>query len=95
MDSGELNLDLWASEVQEHVSEEAQHDVTKQSSVLPDKPQSQPDAKPAQVPLDGGLHAWIQVVGCFFCWFNSWSVSANPLFSQTDQILTLLLFPGA
>jgi hypothetical protein len=21
---------------------------------------------------DGGLQAWLQVVGCFFCWFNTW-----------------------
>lgn len=21
---------------------------------------------------DGGLRAWLQVVGCFFFWFNSW-----------------------
>ena len=24
------------------------------------------------VPPDGGLIAWLQVLGCFFCWFNSW-----------------------
>jgi len=30
-------------------------------------PQSQ-----ASSPDDGGVTAWLQVLGCFFCWFNSW-----------------------
>lgn len=31
-----------------------------------------PPAQPAPPPQDGGLIGWLQVLGCFFCWFNSW-----------------------
>ena len=29
-------------------------------------------------PPDGGLTAWLQVLGCYFLFFNSWCVSVNP-----------------
>ena len=28
-------------------------------------------------PPDGGFQAWMQVVGVFFCWFNSWYVELH------------------
>lgn len=30
-----------------------------------------PQSKHLDFP-DGGLTAWLQVLGCFFLWFNSW-----------------------
>lgn len=30
------------------------------------------DASPSDEPPNGGLHAWLQVAGSFFLFFNSW-----------------------
>jgi len=30
-----------------------------------------PQTQAPDIP-EGGLTAWLQVLGCFFCWFNSW-----------------------
>lgn len=32
----------------------------------------------ADEPPDGGLLAWLQVLGCYFLFFNSWYVATNP-----------------
>ena len=32
----------------------------------------QPKKSTPSPPPDGGLEAWLQVAGSFFCWFNSW-----------------------
>ena len=42
--------------------------------------ESQPPADqpaPPSAPPDGGQLAWLQVLGVFFCWFNSWSVQVS------------------
>ncbi len=59
-------------------------------------------------PPDGGLQAWLQVLGCFFCWFNSWyatidfrcSLQANgeigesPTRSESSKPITKMNFCG-
>lgn len=41
-----------------------------------DKPEQAPPI-PANEPPNGGLRAWLQVVGSFFLFFNTWYVDAG------------------
>lgn len=51
------------------VEKEAPKDITETSS-------STPEVKPARTIPNGGLQAWLQVVGAFFLYFNTWGECA-------------------
>lgn len=38
---------------------------------------STPEVKPARTIPNGGLQAWLQVVGAFFLYFNTWGQCAS------------------
>jgi hypothetical protein len=52
------------------VEKEAPKDITETSS-------STPEVKPARTIPNGGLQAWLQVVGAFFLYFNTWGECAS------------------
>lgn len=44
-------------------------------------------------PPDGGLEAWLQVLGAFWMYFNTWGNSTNPIcFRNVLRITILMLF---
>lgn len=53
-------------------------DLPKQTTLSPFGEQPEQDAAPPSANVDvipdGGLVAWLQVVGTFFCYFNTWGV---------------------
>lgn len=51
------------------VEKQTPKDITESSS-------SAPEVKPARTIPNGGLTAWLQVVGAFFLYFNTWGECA-------------------
>lgn len=52
----------------------------------PGKP---PAAKPAAAPPNGGLTAWMQVLGSFFIYFNTWGEFVSLLLCHTPLYLKM------
>lgn len=58
------------------VEKEAPKDIAETSS-------STPEVKPARTIPNGGLQAWLQVVGAFFLYFNTWGECASTAKNST------------
>lgn len=61
---------LFINSVSQALPEHAKRDTSNEASPRPEVAEAAPTAPPT--PPNGGMKAWLQVLGAFFLFFNSW-----------------------